>query len=120
MLFRSDKDRVFEEVFRVLRPGGRLAVSDVVVRGEVPVELRRSVELWIGCIAGALKEEEYRTKLQRTGFGDVSIQPTRVYDISQAREFLSGKGIDVDGVASKVQGKFMSAFIRAGKPASNS
>jgi len=112
----SDKDRVLREAFRVLRPGGRFAVSDVVVRGEVPGELRRSVELWVGCLAGALDESDYRAKLERAGFVDVSIAPTRVYEIDEAREFLSGQGLDVEALVSRTQGKFMSAFIRASKP----
>ena len=111
----SDKDRVLAEAFRVLKPGGRLAVSDVVVRGAVPPEVRRSVELWVGCVAGALDETDYRTKLERAGFVDVSIEPTRVYEISDAREFLEGRGFDVEALAARVQGKFMSAFVRAAK-----
>jgi arsenite methyltransferase len=112
-----DKDRVFTEAFRVLRPGGRLAVSDVVVRGEVPAEIRRSVELWIGCVAGALEESEYRAKLARAGFADIDLEPTRVYRVEDARDFLAGAGLDVDAVAPHVNEKFMSAFVRARKPA---
>lgn len=113
----ADKDRVLAEAFRVLKPGGRFAVSDVVVRGEVPAEVRRNVELWAGCIAGALEESEYAAKLVRAGFVDVELEPTRIYNIEDAREFLTAEGIDVDAVAPVVDGKFMSAFIRARKPA---
>jgi arsenite methyltransferase len=112
----GDKDRVFAEALRVLKPGGRFAVSDVVVRGEVPAEIRRSIELWVGCVAGALEEGEYISKLSKAGFEAVTVEPTRVYDINDAREFLSGHGIDVDRVAPLVTKKFMSAFIRATKP----
>ncbi|HET8999981.1 MAG TPA: arsenite methyltransferase [bacterium] len=112
----GDKDRVFVEAFRVLKPGGRFAVSDVVVRGEVPSEIRRSMELWVGCVAGALEEREYVSKLSKAGFEAVGVEPTRVYDVNDAREFLSGHGIDVDRVAPLVTNKFMSAFIRATKP----
>ena len=114
----ADKDRVLREAFRVLKPGGRLAVSDVVVRGEVPVPIRRSVELWIGCVAGALEESEYRTKLATAGFEAIDIEPTRVYKAEDARQFLAGKGIDADAIAPLVDGKFMSAFVRAKKPGS--
>jgi SAM-dependent methyltransferase len=113
----ADKDRVLAEAFRVLKPGGRFAVSDVVVRGEVPAEVRRNVELWAGCIAGALEESEYAEKLVRAGFVDFELEPTRIYNIEDAREFLTAEGIDVDAVAPVVDGKFMSAFIRARKPA---
>src|SRR5258705_4164453 len=113
----ADKDRVLAEAFRVLRPGGRFAVSDVVVRGEVPAGIRRSVELWIGCVAGALEESEYRAKLARAGFGAIDVEPKRVYRVDDARAFLSGKGLDVDAIAPLVDGKFFSAFIRARKPA---
>lgn len=112
----GDKDRVFAEAFRVLRPGGRLAVSDVVVRGEVPPEIRRSMELWVGCVAGALEETDYVARLRRAGFQEISVEPTRVYDVGDARAFLSGHGIDVDTVAPLVRDKFMSAFVRARKP----
>src|SRR3989440_6361102 len=111
----ADKDRVFAEAFRVLKPGGRLAVSDVVVRGEVPAEIRRSVELWIGCIAGALDESDYRDKLAKAGFESIDIEPTRVYRVADAREFLTDKGLDVDTLAPQVDGKFISAFVRATK-----
>jgi SAM-dependent methyltransferase len=113
----ADKDRVLAEAFRVLRPGGRFAVSDVVVRGEVPSEIRRSVELWIGCVAGALEEHEYRDKLAKAGFEAIDVEPTRIYRVEDAREFLAGAGIDASAVAGEVDGKFMSAFIRARKPA---
>lgn len=112
----ADKDRVFRDAFRVLRPGGRFAVSDVVVRGEVPPEIRRNMELWVGCVAGALEESEYASKLARVGFEAIGIEPTRIYNIEDARGFLSGRGIDVDAVAPLVQDKFMSAFVRARKP----
>ena len=110
----ADKDRVFAEAFRVLRPGGRFAVSDVVVRGEVPTEIRRSVELWIGCVAGALEEAEYRVKLEKAGFEAVDLEPTRIYRAEDARDFLSRARQDFDVAA--VDGKFMSAFVRARKP----
>jgi trans-aconitate methyltransferase len=111
----ADKDRVFAEAFRVLKPGGRFAVSDVVVRGEVPADIRRSVELWIGCVAGALSEDDYRAKLVKAGFTDVDIEPTRIYRAEDAREFLAGAGLDADAIAPQVNGKFMSAFVRARK-----
>jgi arsenite methyltransferase len=113
----ADKDRVLREAFRVLKPGGRLAVSDVVTRGAIPSEIRQKVLLWVGCIAGALEETEYRSKLQAAGFEQVEVEPTRVYKVDDAREFLSCAGIDVDGIATQVDEKFMSAFIRAVKPA---
>jgi arsenite methyltransferase len=113
----GDKDRVLSEAFRVLKPGGRFAVSDVVVRGEVPAPIRRDVELWIGCVAGALEEQEYRTKLARAGFTEVDLEPTRIYRVEDAREMLAASGIDVDAIAPQVEGKFMSAFVRARKPA---
>ncbi|MFY9990409.1 MAG: arsenite methyltransferase [Rhodoplanes sp.] len=112
----SDKDRVLREAFRVLKPGGRLAVSDVVTRGDIPDVLRGNMELWVGCLAGALDEAEYAAKLATAGFATISIEPTRVYQIEDAREFLAGKGIDVDAVATQVDGRFLSAFIRAVKP----
>lgn len=114
----ADKDRVFREAFRVLKPGGRLAVSDVVVTGEVPAAIRKNVELWIGCIAGALSDEDYRSKLALAGFENTDIEPTRVYDIEDARQFLAAQSIDVDAIAPLVAGNFMSAFVRAYKPAS--
>jgi arsenite methyltransferase len=113
----GDKDRVLREAFRVLKPGGRFAISDVVVRGEVPEQIRKSMELWVGCIAGALSDTEYQQKLAAAGFDSIEIEPTRVYSIDDAREFLGAAGIDVDSVASQVQDKFISAFIRAQKPA---
>lgn len=113
----ADKDRVLREAFRVLRPGGRFAVSDVVVRGEVPAEIRRSIELWIGCVAGALEEQEYRSKLQRSGFVNIDVEPTRIYRADDARDMLAAAGLDVDRIAPLVNEKFMSAFIRATKPA---
>jgi arsenite methyltransferase len=112
----ADKDRVIREAFRVLRPGGRFAVSDVVVRGEVPADVRRNVELWVGCIAGAMEEAEYLQKLVRAGFIEISLEPTRVYNVEDAREFLTIEGVDVDAIAPAVDGKFMSAFVRARKP----
>ena len=113
----ADKDRVLAEAFRVLKPGGRFAVSDVVVRGEVPASIRRSVELWVGCLAGALEESDYLARLRRAGFEEVSIEPTRVYRVEDAREFLSGHGLDVDAIAPLVDGRFFSGFVRARKPA---
>jgi arsenite methyltransferase len=112
----GDKNRVFQEAFRVLKPGGRFAVSDVVTRGEMLPEIRQNVLLWVGCVAGALEENEYRSKLASVGFKEISLEPTRVYRIEDAREFLSGHNIDVDAIASQVDGKFMSAFVRAVKP----
>jgi ubiquinone/menaquinone biosynthesis C-methylase UbiE len=112
----ADKDKVLREALRVLKPGGRLAVSDVVVRGEVPAQVRRSMELWVGCIAGALEETDYVKKLGAAGFDDIDIEPTRVYSIDDARQFLAGEGIDVDAIAPLVEGKFISAFVRATKP----
>jgi SAM-dependent methyltransferase len=111
-----DKDRVLREAFRVLKPGGRLAISDVVVRGSVPCDIRRSVELWIGCVAGALEETEYRDKLMSAGFEDVEILPTRIYQAQEAKEFLIGAGLNVKAIAPQVDGRFMSAFVRARKP----
>ncbi len=111
-----DKDAVLREAFRVLRPGGRFAVSDVVVRGDVPAEIRRSMELWVGCIAGALEEGEYAAKLRAAGFADVEVEPWRIYRIEDARAFLAESGVDVDRLAPTVDGRFASAFIRARKP----
>jgi ubiquinone/menaquinone biosynthesis C-methylase UbiE len=113
----ADKDRVLREAFRVLKPGGRFAVSDVVIRGEMPPEIRKSVELWIGCIAGALRDTEYTGKLTAAGFQSIEIEPTRIYTAEDARRFFSVQGIDVESIASEVDGKFMSAFVRASKPA---
>jgi arsenite methyltransferase len=112
----ADKDAVLREAFRVLKPGGRFAVSDVVTRGEMLPEIRKSLLLWVGCIAGALEETDYRNKLSAAGFTDVDVEPTRVYKVEDAREFLSGQGLDVDSIAPQVDGKFLSAFIRAAKP----
>lgn len=112
----ADKDRVLREAFRVLKPGGRFAVSDVVARGEVPESVRRSMALWVGCIAGALEEREYTSRLARAGFASISIKPTRVYDIEDARQFLEQAGIDVDAIAVQAAGSLMSAFVRATKP----
>jgi SAM-dependent methyltransferase len=114
----GDKDRALREAFRVLKPGGRLAISDVVVRGEVPADIRKSVELWAGCVAGALEEFEYRDKLFSAGFESIDIEPTRVYKVEEARDFLASAGLDVDKVAPLIDGKFMSAFVRATKPGS--
>ncbi|MGA2904024.1 MAG: arsenite methyltransferase [Candidatus Korobacteraceae bacterium] len=115
----ADKGRVLREAFRVLKPGGRFAVSDVVLRGDVPDEVRKSVLLWVGCIAGALQDSEYVSKLAEAGFDAIEIEPTRIYKIKDARAFLAGEGIDVDAIAPQVDGKFMSAFIRARKPQAN-
>jgi len=112
----SDKDAVLREAFRVLKPGGRLAVSDVVVRGEVPADIRRSMELWVGCIAGALEDHDYAARLESAGFTDVSVEPWRIYRIDDARTFLTEQGIDVERLAPRVDGKFASAFVRARKP----
>jgi arsenite methyltransferase len=112
----ADKDRVLREAFRVLKPGGRFAVSDVVTRGEMLPEIRKSVLLWVGCIAGALEENEYCSKLASAGFEQVEVEPTRIYRVEDAREFLSREGVDVDALAPQMDGKFMSAFIRAVKP----
>jgi arsenite methyltransferase len=109
---------VLREAFRVLKPGGRFAVSDVVVCGEVPAEIRKSMELWVGCVAGALSDVEYSEKLSAAGFENVDIEPTRVYNIDDAREFLEAAGIDAASFAPKVQDKFISGFVRASKPAS--
>jgi arsenite methyltransferase len=114
----ANKDKVLKEAFRVLKPGGRFAVSDVVTRGEMLPEIRRNVLLWVGCIAGALEETEFRNKLLSVGFTNVDIEPTRVYRIEDAREFLTGQGLDVDAIAPQIDGKFMAAFVRASKPAS--
>jgi len=113
----ADKDRVLREAFRVLKPGGRFAVSDVVVRGDVPAEVRRSMELWVGCIAGALKDSDYVAKLARAGFEAIDIEPTRTYTLEDARQFLTGQGLDADAIAPQIEGKFISAFVRAVKPA---
>ena len=112
----GDKDKVLREAFRLLKPGGRFAVSDVVVRGDVPPEIRRSMELWVGCIAGALRDYDYVAKLARAGFDSIDIEPTRVYNVDDARQFLIGEGIDAGAIAPQVRDKFISAFIRAAKP----
>lgn len=114
----ADKDRVLREAFRVLKPGGRVAVSDVVTRGAMLPEIRERVLLWVGCVAGALEETEYRVKLAAAGFDSIRIEPTRIYSIEDARSFLSGHGVDVDAIAADVDGRFMSAFITASKPKS--
>jgi len=113
----GDKDRVLKEAFRVLKPGGRFAVSDVVVRGNVPAEIKKSMELWVGCVAGALSDYEYVAKLAKAGFDHIDIESTRVYSIEDARAFLSGQGLDADTLAREVGDKFISAFVRANKPA---
>ena len=113
----ADKDRVLRETFRVLKPGGRFAVSDVVTRGDVPAEVRQNMLLWVGCIAGALQDAEYTSKLTAAGFDNIEIEPTRVYGIEDARTFLTGQGVEVDALAAELEGKFISAFIRASKPA---
>jgi arsenite methyltransferase len=113
----GDKDRVLSEAFRVLKPGGRFAVSDVVVHGHVPAAIRKSMELWVGCVAGALDDADYRSKLEAAGFEHVSIEDTRLYSVEDARTFLAGEGLDVDALAKEIEGKFASAFVRATKPA---
>ncbi len=112
----ADKGRVLREAYRVLRPGGRFAVSDVVVRGEVPAEVRRSMELWVGCVAGALEEREFERLLLEAGFEAPSMEPTRIYEPEDARSFLKEAGLELDGFTEAVEGRFMSAFVRAKKP----
>ena len=112
----GDKRRVLQEAFRVLKPGGRFAVSDVVVRGAVPEDIRRSMELWIGCVAGALEEKEFISLLAEAGFENPSVEPTRIYEAKDAAAFLAGTGLDVAAVAPQIDGKFMSAFVRGTKP----
>jgi len=112
----ADKRRVLGEAFRVLRPGGRFAVSDVVVRGEIPAAVRRSMELWVGCVAGALEEQEYRRLLADAGFVDVGVEPTRIYEFADARAVLAGAGLDAEVLAREVGGRIMGAFVRARKP----
>jgi SAM-dependent methyltransferase len=116
----SDKDAVLREAFRVLKPGGRFAVSDVIVRGDVPIDIRRSMELWVGCIAGALEEADYASKLRQAGFADIDVEPWRIYQIDDARAFLTESGVDVDRLAPQVDGRFASAFVRARKPEAKS
>ena len=112
----TDKDRVLAEAFRVLKPGGRFAVSDLIVHGEMPAGLRRNIELWIGCVAGVLEEQDYRTKLVKAGFEAINLEPTRIYKVEDAQAFLADKGIDIEAIAADINGKFMSAFVRARKP----
>ena len=114
----ADKDRVLSEAFRVLKPSGRFAVSDVVVRGEVPADIRRRVELWAGCVAGALEDREYVAKLTRAGFENVEVEPTRVYKATDAKDLLASLGAEGERIAAAVEGKFVSAFVRARKPSS--
>jgi arsenite methyltransferase len=116
----SDKDAVLREAFRVLKPGGRFAVSDVVVHGDVPAEVRRNMELWVGCVAGALQDTDFEAKLRAAGFSDVEIEPWRVYNIEDARAFLAESGLDADALAAQVEGKFLSAFVRGTKPEAKS
>jgi SAM-dependent methyltransferase len=113
----ADKDRVLREAFRVLKPGGRFAVSDVVTRGDIPADIRENILLWVGCVAGALEENEYRAKLAAAGFANIDLEPTRIYRTEDALSFLTDKGIDAAAVGPLVDGKFMSAFVRAQKPA---
>jgi arsenite methyltransferase len=113
----ADKDRVMKEAYRVLKPGGRLAVADVVVRGRVPDDIKRRLELWVGCVAGALSDYDYVAKLAQAGFENIAIEPTRVYSIEDARTFLTAPGLDIDELARQIEGQFMSAFIRANKSA---
>ena len=112
----ADKDQVLREAYRVLRPGGRFAVSDVVTRGEIEPQIRASVLAWVGCVAGALDEQVYRDKLAAAGFGEIDVEPTRVYKVEDARDFIAASGLDADALAPKVDGRFMSAFVRARKP----
>jgi arsenite methyltransferase len=113
----GDKDRVLKEAFRVLKPGGRFAISDVVVRGKVPAEIKKNMELWVGCVAGALSDYDYVAKLAKAGFDNIDVEATRVYNVDDAQAFLSNRGVDVDKLAKEVEGKFISAFVRANKPA---
>ena len=115
----ADKDKVLREAFRVLKPGGRFAVSDIVVLGDIPAEIRRSVELWAGCVAGALRKDEYRSKLAAAGFENVGIEPTRIYQGRDIRDLLAGTGLEAESLIAQVEGKFASAFVRAQKPAAS-
>ena len=115
----GDKQRVIDEAFRVLKLGGRFAVSDVVVRGDIPVELRKNMELWVGCVAGALQDKEYERLLQKSGFASIDIEPTRIYRTEDASAFLAGSGVDAETLSSEIDGTFMSAFVRATKPGSH-
>jgi SAM-dependent methyltransferase len=112
----GDKRRVIDEAFRVLKPGGRFAVSDVVVRGEGPAEVKRNMELWVGCVAGALEEKEYERLLSSAGFESIDIEPTRIYRMEDAQAFLTGSGLDAATLSSEIDGRFMSAFVRGKKP----
>jgi arsenite methyltransferase len=116
----ADKGRALREAFRVLKPGGRFAVSDVVVRGEMPAEIRRSMELWVGCVAGALSEDQYQRLLTHAGFEEIGIEPTRIYEIEDAKAFLEGSGLNPELLAGEVAGKVMGAFVRARKPVGRS
>lgn len=116
----ADKTKVLAEAFRVLKPGGRFAVSDIVTRGEMPAEIRKNVLLWAGCVSGALEESDYKAKLAAAGFENVGVEPTRIYGVEDARGFLKEEGVNVDAIAAEVDGKFMSAFVRASKPAAKS
>jgi SAM-dependent methyltransferase len=116
----ANKDKVIAEAFRVLKPGGRFAVSDIVTRGEMPAEIRQNVLLWAGCVSGALEESDYNAKLAAAGFEKIDVEPTRIYNVEDARGFLKQEGVNVDAIAAEVDGKFMSAFVRASKPAAKS
>jgi arsenite methyltransferase len=116
----GDKDRVLKEAFRVLKAGGRVAISDILVRREIPASIRKNLELWVGCIAGALSDYDYVAKLAKAGFDNIDIEPTRIHSIEDARTFLAGKGLDVDAQAGHLEGKFMSALVRATKPTASS